>query len=228
MLKRLVVKNSPKVVKNSKETVKNSPKTPKVRKIRSKNMKNEARNTGKSDLEMMFEKMRKRKEEKEALSGEVSDQKLKVKEMSEDKEAKENKSNIVKEIKRKFEIKEDEVKEEEVKNEIIVKSRSEINHFQGNDKAIPTVASSFDANGKEDMKFYGRRKGQTLLTKDHDFRIESTRERNSPIFQVKMMPDSQISSQKIPQNDEKMSKFLARFGMAPCKGGLAGKSADQF
>ena len=149
--------------------------------------------------------------------------------MSENKEAKENKSNIIKEIKRKFEIKkEDEVKEEEVKSEIIVKSRSENNHFQGNDKAIPTVASSFDANGKEDMKFYGRRKGQTLLSKDHDFRVESTRERNSPVFQVNKKPDSQISSRKIPQNDEKMSKFLARFGMAPCKGGLAGKSADQF
>ena len=217
------MKNSPKIVKNSKETLKNSPKTPKVRKIRSKNMKNEARNTGKSDLELMFEKMRKRKEEKETLSNETPDQKLKEKEVSENKEAKENKSNRIKEIKRKYEI-----KEEEVKSEIIVKSRSENNHFQGNDKAIPTVASSFDANGKEDMKFYGRRKGQTLLSKDHDFRVESTRERNSPVFQVKKKPDSQISSRKIPQNDEKMSKFLARFGMAPCKGGLAGKSADQF
>ena len=162
-------------------------------------MKHEARNPEKSDLELMFEKMRKRKEEQEALSKEAPESK--IKEVTENKEAKENKSNKIKEIKKKYE------REEEVKSEKIVKSHSGNKHFQGNDEAIPPVASNIDANGKEEMKFYCRRKGQTLLTEDDDFRLESTRERNSPILKVKMMPNSQSSSRKIPQNDEKMTTF---------------------
>ena len=67
------------------------------------------------------------------------------------------------------------------------------------------------------------------------FRIcESTKEIESPgkrkfsCFIEDQQSESPIFRQKIPKFYDKRSKFPARFGMAPCKGGFAGKSADQF